>query len=225
MADEPQAPAAPSHNRGWQRAEVAERYDQRRFRSPGGRLYDRLEKRCLARALDTAEAVAPVRHVLDLACGTGRITAFLATRGASVVGADVSASMLGQARLRLDRARARVPLVVTDGYATAFRPGAFDCVTAIRLFQHLAPEQRRLILAEMARLSRRFVIVTVMYTSAYYGLVRRARQLLGRYAPKVVVTGGEILADAAAAGLRVRASWLTQPLFNGNMVLLLERVA
>jgi len=42
-------------------------------------------------------AVAGAR-VLDLACGQGRMSRYLARRGADVVGVDVSAAMLGKAR-------------------------------------------------------------------------------------------------------------------------------
>lgn len=37
-------------------------------------------------------------HVLDVACGHGRITRELARRGASVVGVDISGSLIGRAR-------------------------------------------------------------------------------------------------------------------------------
>jgi 2-polyprenyl-3-methyl-5-hydroxy-6-metoxy-1,4-benzoquinol methylase len=43
-------------------------------------------------------AALAARAVLDAGCGTGRVAIELARRGIDVVGADVSASMLGTAR-------------------------------------------------------------------------------------------------------------------------------
>jgi 2-polyprenyl-3-methyl-5-hydroxy-6-metoxy-1,4-benzoquinol methylase len=72
-------------------------------------------------------AVAGAR-VLDLACGQGRMSRYLARRGADVLGVDVSAAMLGKARaagpagityLRADVTRA--PAWWDGGRSTAAR--------------------------------------------------------------------------------------------------------
>ena len=49
------------------------------------------------------EALGDVRHldVLDLGCGTGRHTAWLAAAGARVTGVDFSHEMLGRARRKV----------------------------------------------------------------------------------------------------------------------------
>src|SRR5262249_46230364 len=59
-------------------------------------------------------------RVLDLGCGTARLTCALAVRfpGASVVGLDVSSGMLSAARRRLGAATP--PLVRADAYALPF---------------------------------------------------------------------------------------------------------
>lgn len=52
-------------------------------------------------------------HVLDLGCGTGRVTEILSRDAASVVGIDLSRKMLRRARERL-KARPRAHLIVAD---------------------------------------------------------------------------------------------------------------
>ncbi len=52
--------------------------------------------------------------VLELACGTGRLTLPLARAGVDIVGVDRSGSMLARARAKARRARVRLPLLRAD---------------------------------------------------------------------------------------------------------------
>jgi len=52
--------------------------------------------------------------VLELACGTGRITISLAERGIEITGLDVSESMLSRARLKAKARAARVDWILAD---------------------------------------------------------------------------------------------------------------
>ena len=62
------------------------------------------------------------RHVLDLACGHGRLSRELARRGARVVGIDISAVLLEQARAR----ESEEPLGITYLRADAISPRLLD---------------------------------------------------------------------------------------------------
>jgi SAM-dependent methyltransferase len=69
--------------------------------------------------------------VLELGCGTGRITAPVARAGAHIVGIDRSAPMLARARQRLRRARLSAMLVRGDIRHLPFRRRVkFDLVMA-----------------------------------------------------------------------------------------------
>ncbi|MGH9372351.1 MAG: class I SAM-dependent methyltransferase [Vicinamibacterales bacterium] len=70
-------------------------------------------------------------RVLELGCGTGRITAPVARAGAHIVGVDRSAPMLARARQRLRRARVSATLLRGDIRFLPFRDRAtFELVMA-----------------------------------------------------------------------------------------------
>jgi len=94
-----------------------------------------------ARSLAGAQA-------LDVGCGFGRWTRFLAERGAEATGVDPTEGMLAAAR------RASPPGILYRGMsATAldFADGAFDLVTCITVIQHLEPTEQEAAVAELAR--------------------------------------------------------------------------
>ncbi len=125
--------------------------------------FDALEARFKAAVPDSDFRLAAVVRalgavdgtmLLDLGCGKGRFAGRLVERGARVVGLDLSAGMLAQARLA-DRVRGsmlRLP------FATA----TFDSAVAIDVFQHLPASRVDRALAEIRRVLRpggRLVIV------------------------------------------------------------------
>jgi SAM-dependent methyltransferase len=70
--------------------------------------------------------------VLELGCGTGRISIPLARAGVSLVGIDRSEAMLARARTRIARARLKshARLLRGDIRALPFRPASFPLVIA-----------------------------------------------------------------------------------------------
>lgn len=66
--------------------------------------------------------------VLELGCGTGYISAWLARRGARPVGVDNSAAQLATAAALQDRFRLRFPLIQASAEQAPFTDAAFDLV-------------------------------------------------------------------------------------------------
>jgi ubiquinone/menaquinone biosynthesis C-methylase UbiE len=92
------------------------------------------------------------RSVLDIACGTGFLTASLQGR---VVGLDQSASMLAIAR-------ARVPsgaFVQGDAQRLPFRSQKFDGLMCAHFYGHLDETARRMFLEEARRVSKSMVFI------------------------------------------------------------------
>ncbi len=120
-------------------------------------------------------------RVLDLACGAGRHSAALASRGARVTGFDLSLPLL-----RAAQRRARAALVRGDMRALGFRDRAFDLVsnlfTSFGYFER--DDDHQMVLAEVARILRpggRFVLDFLNAAAVRRGLVRRdSRQVGGR---------------------------------------------
>lgn len=82
-------------------------------------------------AAELLSAVAGASEVLDLGCGSGRLTVALAQAGAGVTGIDTSREQLEQARRRANEAGAELRLVEADmDEALPFEDGSFDAVTS-----------------------------------------------------------------------------------------------
>ena len=99
------------------------------------------------RLLSIEESLRPVagRRILDLGCGKGRFARALRDRGARVIGLDVSEAMLaGAHEFELD-------CVCGSARRLPFRPGSFDAVIAIEVFEHLAPRGVDDVCAEVQR--------------------------------------------------------------------------
>jgi SAM-dependent methyltransferase len=90
------------------------------------------------------------REVLDLGCGAGYGTAYLADTARRVVGADVDSTAIAYARDRY--ARPNVDFEVVDASALPFPAGSFDTVAAFEMIEHV--EEAGAVVAEVARVLR-----------------------------------------------------------------------
>jgi len=155
---------------------VAVQYDCRRFSSWRGRLGDWLDKRALKRALDCLPQEDPV--ILDIPCGTGRITSYLVRNGYDVTAADVSAEMIAVAQDRLIDRRVRIRYIQANVAHLPFCDRAFVCATAIRFMGHLPSSMRVQILRELARVSRGYVIADYCVYHPVIDMRRRIEHFL-----------------------------------------------
>ena len=197
-----------SHSIKWhyQDTGVARAYDGDRFTAFPGRVLNRLERRVIEDAIRTLSTGRQKPLVLDAPCGTGRITEWLLGMGCEVIAADIAAPMIEVARARCARFGDRVRFVQADLESLTLPDRSVDVVTCVRLFHHLATEQRGRILKELGRVSRDAVIVNVALSSPYYRLRRRLKQALRQGISRCSSTWAEIDREAGDAGLSV-ASW------------------
>jgi demethylmenaquinone methyltransferase/2-methoxy-6-polyprenyl-1,4-benzoquinol methylase len=127
----------------------------------------------------TATRLEPAQSALDVACGSGRLTAELARRagGGRVVGLDFSEGMLGRARAD----HPELDFVLGDALALPFADGEFDAATIAFGLRNLTDPGRGL--AEMARVARRMVVLEFVKPppTAFGALYRfHLRQVLPR---------------------------------------------
>jgi ubiquinone/menaquinone biosynthesis C-methylase UbiE len=160
---------------------VADGYDGDRFAGVRRRTRNARELAAVDRAFARTRALdAPIHDVLDLPCGTGRLVPRLHRDRVRLVGADISLAMMAHARAKAatDPEGGRVDLVQCEAERLPFKDGSFDCVVSLRFMLHLDPAARRRTLAEMARVTRRWLVIDVRhkYTTRY--LTRLLRKKL-----------------------------------------------
>ncbi len=196
-------------------------YDSVRFKNLKGRITDWLEKCAVRRAL---VAVPQGSRVLDIPCGTGRITALLLKQGYKTVGADISEGMLAIAEKTLKGFDNLESLERADAESLPYKDCEFEAVTSIRFMNHLPPEVRVKVLKEMARVSRSAVIVSYCNPRSLSGIKRRIKYILKPpHAPWNPATYGQVKREAADAGLYIAAVFPILGLISETNVYLLRK--
>ena len=164
----------------------------------------RAERSEFARLLD--HAIAPDATVLELGCGTGQMSLFLATGDRLVVGADLTRASLA---LAADAARRfgieRVRFVETELRRPGLREGAFDVVYCSGVLHHTPdPEASFRAIAPLVRPGG--VIVIGLY-NAYARLPHRLRRAVARLTKLRWIPFDPVLRDRATEPAR-RLAWL-----------------
>lgn len=183
----------------WQRFERAADGYEAWYATPRGRRADRAERGLLEHLL---VPFATARSALEIGCGTGHFTQWLAGRLPSVVGLDRAPAMLAQARRRDPRLR----LVHGDAHQLPLRNRTVDLSVFVLTLEFL--EQPALALAEAARVARRGVLVVALNRWSLGGLSRRVGRdaggsLLGRAGDFTLASLRAL--TSAAAGPRLHA--------------------
>ncbi len=199
-------------------ASVAASYDERWAGSSGQRRDERT-RRAVERAL---ARVGSIESLLDVPCGAGRFSAWLAESTPRYVGADAALPMLEQTRTKC-----AAPLLAADLAALPLRTGSFDVTLCIRLMHLVRDPQRRMaFLGELARVSRRAVIVDFVQAESLKVWYARARSAVGLrdHAPSAL-SREQIRAELDQAGLEPWAfEALRSPSWMSDKVVVLARL-
>ncbi|MGH8503164.1 MAG: class I SAM-dependent methyltransferase [Gammaproteobacteria bacterium] len=169
--------------------------------------------RAIKDLLEVAKSHGPVVKVLDCPCGSGRISAQLAN--CELTCADRSEARIAKARQNLP---ATVSFETCDGFKMPFQDGSFDATLTILLLQRIPKADVGALLKEVARVTRRWAIVTY---SSTYSAVSVARKITA--APDNTLTQREFNAKAVAAGLTFRARRRVLPGLAATVSVLLEK--
>lgn len=202
---------------------VAETYDSTRFDSLPGRIFDRLERRALLRALAGLPAGS---EIVDLPCGTGRLAAALLAAGYRVTGIDISPAMLRQAARRLAAFGERFTSRVGDAVDLPRPAQPFAGALCARILMHFPLDQQIAFLRGVALQTDGPVVFNQSYASRYQRARRRLKGLLGHPEPAAFPLSeadiGRLLADA---GLRERRRYWVAPGVSEAFFLVAEKMS
>jgi SAM-dependent methyltransferase len=151
--------------------------------------------------------------LLDVGCGSGRFTAWLADRPMRAIGLDRSPAMLA----RMRRRHARIPAILGDAHRLPVRSRSIDVTLLLTTLEFL--EDPALALAEAARVSRRGILLVTLNRLSIGGLSRRLGRrargsLLGQAHDVTLCRMRAVL--KRAAGSRLRALHWASTLFPGG---------
>lgn len=146
------------------------------YGTPPGQRADQAERALLAWLL---AGFPDVRRVLEVGCGTGHFTAWLATQRLQAVGLERAPAMLAEMRRRLPH----IPAVLGDAHQLPFRAEGVDVVVFVTTLEFLEEPER--VLTEAVRVARNGVVLLVLNRWSLGGLSRRwgsqaKRPLLGQ---------------------------------------------
>ena len=206
---------------GFQANEVAD-YERKRYRGLDQRLVNARERRILRKLLSLCSpadappgsgAVAPVR-ALDAPCGYGRFAGLLGAAGYEVFDADLSVAMVRRASARGAGPVHPAGVVANLTRGLPFRTGTFSLVFSMRFFHHLHESPaRRAALAEFARATREWLIVSYYQANPLHLAQRAVRRKILRKTTRIkMISGREFRREAAASGFDVVR---VVPLFRG----------
>lgn len=104
-----------------------------------------------------------MKRVLDLGCGSGRHTVYLAQRGFHVYGIDLSEEGVKRAAHLLDRKNLRAFLTVGSFANLPYKRNSFDSCVSIRVLHHARIEAIRKAIDEIKRvvIPKGLIFVTV----------------------------------------------------------------
>jgi 2-polyprenyl-3-methyl-5-hydroxy-6-metoxy-1,4-benzoquinol methylase len=178
---------------------VAQNYDQRRFGSIDGRIFNWLERRLIRKVFRDMPRGAMIG---DVPCGTGRLAEVLLDSGLRVTGVDISPAMLGIAQARLARFGSQFKPIVAD-IADLEQSGAkFEAVLSARFLVHFPLAKQIELLLRMGNLSRGTVVFTQAIDTRFHRIrLRVTSHLRSRSSATYPLTPAQIAALMEQAGL------------------------
>ncbi len=157
-----------------------------------------LEQRALKRILVANRVVG--KQLLDVPCGYGRFWPTLDRLDIRLIGIDLDSKMVRKAAGH-DARNGVSRAVCGNVFQLPFGDDSFDCVVCIRLLHlRLSEAERLAILRELARVSRRIVIISMYERTGLHALARRFNGTPGRLR---LMTIRELRDLVQASGLRL----------------------
>lgn len=186
------------------RHQVAE-YERRRYRGFDQRLVQWRETKILEKWLKKLAQESGGR-CLDVPCGYGRFSHLILKSGYRLISGDLSLPMVERARAREYNGHIPIGIVINIFSGLPFADSSFEVVLCLRFFHHLhSPEERLSVLREIARVTRRWAIISFYRKQPLHELQRKLRRLVRPSPTRIsMVALSPFLKEAAAAGFRLK---------------------
>lgn len=202
---------------------AVEYYESKRYKTSLQKRVDRRERAVLAELIE--------RHAgrggtaLDVPCGYGRIIPVLRALDYTLVLSDISDDMVNFVKDRDDLGPGARALQGDLLKGLPLADGEVDLACSIRLFQHLhTPEWRVAALKELARISKRWIILTFYDAGSAHWYSKRLISGLRKRPVRVKMIQREVFAaEARQAGLTVREFRAMLPRVHAQTFVVLEK--
>ncbi|MGJ8689672.1 MAG: class I SAM-dependent methyltransferase [Gammaproteobacteria bacterium] len=148
--------------------------------------------------------IPDINTVLDAPCGVGRASIWLAEQGRTVTGIDLGKAALTLAGELAAEAGVSVDFASHDIFDLPYTDQQYDATLCFRLLHHFESEVLRArLIAEMCRVSGRYVVMSRISPYSVTSLRRRLRfSLFGKPIKQYPVTAGQLHAEFAKHGFR-----------------------
>lgn len=186
---------------GYRDKNIVSNYDKFRFTSIKGRITNAMELGSIEHALRSINIPTEGR-LLDIPCGTGRLSLHLASKGYTVTGADISEEMVKISTEKCSSLPHDIQprFVATEAERLDFADNSFYAVVSLRLFGHVPPNIRATMLKEFSRVSSSYLVIAYYHSSSIQFSLRRKTRA-SRSVPWYPVSYREIQKEITDAGL------------------------
>jgi len=179
---------------------IADEYDQR---LSSDKLLDR-------KFMETEEAfvlskVKSSDEVLDLACGTGRLTLPVAKKCKRVTGYDISASMIAKARVKAEELGLDIEFHEGSMTKLPFVDESFDVIISLLALMHITPEDRLQVFSEASRVLRPGGRMIISVKNSIFERFCQADRFLVK--DKTVIEQKELVFTHTSSGTDLTIPW------------------
>ncbi len=163
--------------RAYQNKEVVWNYEKLRFSNFKGQIVDKMEKYLIMKAIKYAK-IFPPATILDIPCGTGRLSIYLAQKGFNIRAIDTSQEMVNYTNKKTEilGLADKINATIGDAEALNYPDNTFDACISLRLFGHTPPEVRKTIIKELERVSKKYLILVYYHKNSLQNFLRRKKR-------------------------------------------------
>lgn len=203
--------------------QVAE-YERRRYRGLDQRLVHWRETKILKEWLKELAQEGP-GLCLDAPCGYGRFSHLILKSGYKLISGDLSLAMVERAKRWEYNGHNPIGIVINMLSRLPFVDSSFEVVLCLRFFHHLhLAVERVAVLTEIARVTRRWAIVSFYRKQPLHELQRKLRRHIKRSSTQIsMVNLSTFKEEVAAAGFSLKKIIALCPGLHGQHFALLEK--